>query len=266
VTWVVRDTESNDRQFTATVASIGASIITLGSGGIISEANNYANQISLNTIEVYVEFPGTPEIRPSKTCFKAILYDKKVEYCDNNVIVIVDSTYSNDSEITMEFLEKYVNDKIGSNVETNVAHSLLNGRDMTYNDIKTLETMILGLSTTPQTIPENSIVDTNSQPDPIKPAGPTPQPAPIKPAGPTPQPAPIKPTPEPQPAPINQAPEPQPILPTSNSKSPTVYPCGEGTHEENGKCIPDQNSDWKIFENIQKWFNDYIVKPILSSF
>jgi len=53
-------------------------------------------------------------------------------------------------------------------------------------------------------------------------------------------------------------------LPTS--KLQTVYPCGEGTHEENGKCIPNSNSDWQIFENIQNWFNDNIVKPIMSAF
>ncbi len=94
------------------------------------------------------------------------------------------------------------------------------------------------------------------------------KPAPLPPS-PSPEPAPkIKsapepPEPSPEPEPIRE-PEVGPILPTS--KSLKVYPCGEGTHEESGKCIPDLNSDWQIFENIQNWFNDNIVKPIMSAF
>jgi len=89
--------------------------------------------------------------------------------------------------------------------------------------------------------------------------------APLPPV-PSPEPAPkIKPTSEPKSIPkIKPVPESEPILPTS--KSQKVYPCGEGTHEESGKCIPDSNSDWQIFENIQNWFNENIVKPIMSAF
>ncbi len=100
-----------------------------------------------------------------------------------------------------------------------------------------------------------------NEPESIPKIKPTPLPT-----GPSPEPAPkIKPTPEPEYIPkIKPVPESEPILPTS--KSQKVYPCGEGTHEESGKCIPDLNSDWQIFENIQNWFNENIVKPIVSAF